>query len=45
MNVEKKYRILLAEDHTLFRQGMKALLSLEEVLYWSDIVENSISKT
>ena len=32
MNVEKKYRIVLAEDHTLFRQGMKALLSLEEDL-------------
>ena len=29
MNVEKKYRILIAEDHTLFRQGLKALLSLE----------------
>ena len=32
MNVEKKYRILIAEDHTLFRQGLKALLSLEEDL-------------
>jgi DNA-binding NarL/FixJ family response regulator len=30
MNVEKKYRIVIAEDHTLFRQGIKALLSLEE---------------
>jgi DNA-binding NarL/FixJ family response regulator len=30
MNVEKKYRIVIAEDHTLFRQGLKALLSLEE---------------
>jgi two-component system response regulator NreC len=32
MNVERKYRILIAEDHTLFRQGLKALLSLEEDL-------------
>ena len=30
MNVKKKHRILIAEDHTLFRQGLKALLSLEE---------------
>jgi DNA-binding NarL/FixJ family response regulator len=30
MNVEKMYRILIAEDHTLFRQGLKALLALEE---------------
>jgi two-component system response regulator NreC len=30
MNVNKKHRILIAEDHTLFRQGLKALLSLEE---------------
>lgn len=29
MNAEKKYRIVIAEDHTLFRQGIKALLSFE----------------
>jgi DNA-binding NarL/FixJ family response regulator len=29
MNTEKRYRIVIAEDHTLFRQGIKALLSLE----------------
>jgi DNA-binding NarL/FixJ family response regulator len=23
------YRVVIAEDHTLFRQGLKALLSLE----------------
>ncbi len=30
MHMKKKHRILIAEDHTLFRQGLKALLSLEE---------------
>ena len=30
MNAKKKHRILIAEDHTLFRQGLKALLSLED---------------
>ncbi len=29
MTDEKKYRIVIAEDHTLFRQGLKALLSFE----------------
>jgi DNA-binding NarL/FixJ family response regulator len=29
MTVEKKYRVVIAEDHTLFRDGLKALLSFE----------------
>lgn len=29
MSSEKKYRVLIAEDHTLFRDGLKALLSNE----------------
>lgn len=30
MTQGKKFRIIIAEDHTLFRQGIKALLSLEQ---------------
>jgi len=29
MQSNKQYRVVIAEDHTLFRQGLKALLSLE----------------
>lgn len=29
MHSNKQYRVVIAEDHTLFRQGLKALLSLE----------------
>jgi DNA-binding NarL/FixJ family response regulator len=29
MPPEKKYRVVLAEDHTLFRDGLKALISFE----------------
>ena len=29
MHSDKKYRVVIAEDHTLFREGLKALLSLE----------------
>lgn len=29
MTNERKFRIIIAEDHTLFRQGLKSLLSLE----------------
>ena len=29
MPPEKKYRVVIAEDHTLFRDGLKALLSFE----------------
>jgi DNA-binding NarL/FixJ family response regulator len=30
MTQGKKFRIIIAEDHTLFRQGIKSLLSLEQ---------------
>ncbi len=29
MPPEKRYRVVIAEDHTLFRDGLKALLSFE----------------
>jgi DNA-binding NarL/FixJ family response regulator len=31
MPVQKKYRVVLAEDHTLFREGLKSLLANEAV--------------
>ena len=29
MPSDNKHRVVIAEDHTLFRQGLKALLSME----------------
>ena len=43
MAVKKKYRVVIAEDHTLFREGLKALISLEPDFEVVGEAENGIA--